>query len=139
MALSDEVLQSKDKLRRLRSRLRSIAIESEASAAFLVDEQGDPFATVGHVEFQFPHPLAGLFREGEADQILGALVGESSVEGERGSRYLVEPVGPRALLVIVAERPVDAAARAVVRSRAAELAALLGPSSSGIDPRGGAP
>jgi len=123
MALSDEILADPDRMARLRSRLEALARESGAGAAFLVDEGGTPFATIGHVEFRLPHPLAGLVEEGEADAILGALVGEPQTE--RASGVVVERLSARALLVLVLPRPPAARRRLAIRASARELAALL--------------
>jgi hypothetical protein len=123
MALSDEILADPDRMTRLRSRLEALARESGAGAAFLVDEGGTPFATIGHVEFRLPHPLAGLVEEDEADAILGALVGEPQTE--RASGLVVERLNARALLVLVLPRPPAARRRLAIRASARELAAFL--------------
>src|SRR5574341_495343 len=102
MALSDEILQDHDRRTRLRSRLETLAVESGAEAAFLVDESGTPFATIGHVEFRLPHPLAGLVEEGDSDAILRALVGEPPPPRPTG--VVVERLSARALLVLVLPR-----------------------------------
>jgi hypothetical protein len=122
MALSDELLSSGDKLARLRAGLESVVEETGASAGFLVDEHGNPFATVGHVEFRLPHPLAGLV-EGGAEPILGALVGEPPPEDD--SRFVVERIDERALVVLMLDVPLSADRRRVVRSRVAKIAAFL--------------
>ncbi len=119
MAISDEILSSGDKLARVRSRLESLISEIGASAGFLVDEHGNPFATVGHVEFRLPHPLAGLMDSG-ADPILGALIGEPPPGDD--PRFLVERIDERALVVLVLEAPLAPERRRVVRSRLAEVA-----------------
>jgi hypothetical protein len=123
MALSDDILADPDRMTRLRNRLEALARESGAGAAFLVDERGTPFATVGHVEFRLPHPLAGLVEGGEADAILAALVGEP--ETERSSGLVVERLSARALLVLVLPRPPGPRRRLSIRSSARELATLL--------------
>ena len=123
MALSDEVLSEPDRMIRLRSRLEALARESRASAAFLVDEEGSPFATIGHVEFRLPHPLAGLVAEGEADAILAALVGEPQKAPKSG--LVVERLSPRALMVLVLPRPPGARRRLAIRSAARDIAWLL--------------
>jgi hypothetical protein len=123
MALSDEILADSDRMTRLRSRLEALARESGAGAAFLVDEGGTPFATIGHVEFRLPHPLAGLVEGGEADAILGALVGEP--QAERSSGIVVERLSARALLVLVLPRPPGPRRRLSIRTSARELAMLL--------------
>lgn len=123
MALSDDMLADPGRMTRLRSRLEALARESGAGAAFLVDEGGTPFATIGHVEFRLPHPLAGLVEDGEADAILGALVGEPQTE--RASGLVVERLSARALLVLVLPRPPGPRRRLSIRSGAQELAKLL--------------
>ena len=123
MALSDEVLADPDRMTRLRSRLEALVRDSGAGAAFLIDEEGTPFATIGHVEFRLPHPLAGLVEEGQADAILGALVGEPSIE--RGSGLVVERLNARALLVLVLARPPGPRRRLSIRATARELAEML--------------
>jgi hypothetical protein len=120
MALSDEILADPVRRRRLRGRLLALVRESGASAAFLVDERGTPFATTGHVEFRLPHPLAGLVGEGAADAILGALVGEPETEP---SAVLVERLGARALLVLVFPRPHRR--RPSIKAAVREIAKLL--------------
>jgi hypothetical protein len=123
MALSDEILADPDKKTRLRRRLEALARESGAGAAFLVDERGTPFMTVGHVEFRLPHPLAGLVEEGGADPILRALVGEP--QSEEASGFVVERLSERALLVLVLPHPPGSRRRLAIRERARELAAFL--------------
>jgi hypothetical protein len=123
MALSDEILADPDRRTRLRSRLEALARESGAEAAFLVDEDGTPFATIGHVEFRLPHPLAGLVETGEADAILGALLGEPQTE--QRSRLIVERLSARALLVLALARPPGSRRRLAIRASARQIAALL--------------
>lgn len=123
MALSDEILADPGRMTRLRSRLEALARESGARAAFLVDEGGTPFATIGHVEFRLPHPLAGLVESGEADAILGALLGEPQTE--RPSDLVVERLSARALLVLVLPQPPTPRRRLAIRAKARALAALL--------------
>jgi hypothetical protein len=122
MTISDEILSSGDKMARLRLRVQTLVTEVGASAGFLVDEHGNPFATVGHVEFRLPYPLAGWTQAG-ADPILGALVGAPPADGD--SRFLVERVAERALVVLVLDAPPTFETRAVVRSHVAEIARLL--------------
>jgi hypothetical protein len=123
MALSDDILADPDRRTRVRNRLEALARESGARAAFLVDERGTPFAAVGHVEFRLPHPLAALVEGGEADAILGALVGEPQTA--RSSGIVVERLSPRALLVLVLSRPPGPRRRHSIRSSARELSRLL--------------
>jgi hypothetical protein len=123
MALSDEILEDPDRMSRLRSRLEALAFECGADAAFLVDEGGTPFATIGHVEFRLPHPLAGLVEERDADAILGALVGEP--QSARPSGLVVERLSARALLVLVFPRPPGSRRRLAIRAGGRELARLL--------------
>jgi hypothetical protein len=122
MAISDEILSSGEKLARVRSRLRAVVSDIGASAGFLVDERGEPFAAVGHVEFRLPHPLAGLTATG-AEALLRALVGEPPPGDD--PRILVERVDERALLVILLEAPLSAARRRLLRSRLDEIARCL--------------
>jgi hypothetical protein len=123
MALSDEILKDPGRMTRLRGSLDVLARESGADAAFLVDEGGTPFATIGHVEFRFPHPLAGLVEKGGADAILGALVGEP--QAGRPSGVVVERLSPRALLVLVLPRDPGSRRRVAIRASARELSRLL--------------
>lgn len=119
MAISDEILSSGDKLARVRSRLEVLVAEIGASAGFLVDEKGDPFAAVGHVEFRLPHPLAGLMKRG-AEPLLGALVGEPPPGDD--SRFLVERINERVLAVLVLDGPLSADRRRRARSRVRDIA-----------------
>ena len=121
MSLSDEILQNRTLLHELRSRLRALVDETGARAAFLVDEEGHPFATVGHIEFELPHPLASLVERGAPDPLLGALLGEPETGA---SGYLVERAGARALLVLRHDRP-SAERRARVREAARAIDAIL--------------
>jgi hypothetical protein len=121
MALSDEVLAHPEKLAAVRHRLRVLGGLLNARASFLVDEEGNPFATVGHLEFQLPHPLAGLLGRG-GEPLLEALLGEPQPEE---SCFVVERVLERALLVVVLDRAATREDRTVVRRHASELASCL--------------
>jgi hypothetical protein len=123
MALSDDMLADPERMARLRRRLEALARESGAGAAFLVDEGGTPFATIGHVEFRLPHPLAGLLEDGQADAILGALLGEPP--SERPSGLVVERLSDRALLVLVLPRRPGPRRRLAIRAGVRDLAELL--------------
>jgi hypothetical protein len=123
MALSDDLLADPDRMTRLRRRLEALARESGAGAAFLVDEGGTPFATIGYVEFRLPHPLAGFVEQGDADAILGALVGEP--QAKRASGLVVERLSARALLVLVLPRAPGPRRRLAIRSGAREIAEIL--------------
>jgi hypothetical protein len=123
MALSDDMLADPERMARLRRRLEALARESGAGAAFLVDEGGTPFATIGHVEFRLPHPLAGLLEDGQADAILGALLGEPP--SERPSGLVVERLSDRALLVLVLPRRPGPRRRLAIRAGLRDLAELL--------------
>jgi hypothetical protein len=123
MALSDEILADPERMTRLRSRLETLARKTGAGAAFLVDEEGTPFATIGHVEFRLPHPLAGLVEKGDADAILAALVGEP--QAERASGLVVERLSARALLVLVLARAPAPRRRRSIQASAREIAELL--------------
>jgi hypothetical protein len=122
MPLSDELLTDRKRMGLVRKRLRGLVGELGAAASFLVDEAGAPFASVGHVEFTLPHPVADL------DELLTALVGES-VEAEdevtMASPYLVTRAGQRALLVLVVERPLSKNDRERFQRAAQELSSLL--------------
>lgn len=122
MALSDDLLADRDRMKRVRSGITALAREAGASVAFLVDEAGTPFATVGHVEFRLPHPLASLVEEGGADAILGALVGEPQ---NHSSSVVVERLGARALLVLVLPSPPDARRRSAIVSAARAIVGSL--------------
>jgi len=127
MALSDDILADRDRMRRVRSHLEALARDVGAGAAFLVDEAGTPFATVGHVEFRLPHPLAGFVEDGAADGILEALVGEPQ---DRASSLVVERLSARALLVLLLHRPPDARRRLAVQVAARAIASDL---EAGVD------
>ena len=124
MALSDDLLAHPERLSAVRARLESLVSELDAAAGFLVDEEGTPFATVGHVEFGFPHPLSSL-REGDA--LLKALLGQASLDD--ASSCLVERVGRRALLALLLQAPPGPKEirelRRRLRQSARELGALL--------------
>ena len=119
MALSDDLLIHPLRLSAVRQEVASLVTELRATAGFLVDEEGTPFATVGHMEFRLPHPLTNL---GGGDALLEALVGESpggpsgKDEGE-GSRYIVERVGTRALLALLLESPLLPSGQRTMRRR----------------------
>jgi len=120
MALSDDLLDHPSKLSAVRREIDVLVDELDATAGFLIDEDGTPFATVGHVEFRMPHPLTNL-RGGEA--LLRALVGEHE---SHGSLYVIERVGRRALLALLTEPPQshgDRATRRRVREPARTIAA----------------
>lgn len=123
MALSDEMLSSGTKLARIRDELDEIVSQSGASAGFLVDEEGNPFATVGHVEFRLPHPLAGLVEDDGAAPILQALLGEP--DSRAPSSYLVERLNDRCLVVLTFDSPIPAHQRDSLRRRARALASCL--------------
>jgi hypothetical protein len=123
MPLSDEILADPERRTRLRDRVESVARACGGDAAFLVDEGGTPFATIGHVEFRLPFPLANLVEEGEADAILQALVGEPQTRDL--SSVVVERVSPRALLVVLLPRPASTRLRNTIRTRAREIAEIL--------------
>ncbi len=116
MALSDDLLICPHRLTAVRQEVAGLVVELKATAGFLVDEEGTPFATVGHMEFRLPHPLTNL---GGGDALLKALVGEglgAKDEGE-GSRYIVERVGTRALLALLLESPAPASEQRAMRRR----------------------
>ena len=103
--------------------MEALARASGAVAAFLVDEGGTPFATIGHVEFRLPFPLANLVEEGDADVILQALVGEPQTRD--ASSVLVERLSPRALLVVLLPRPASARLRQSMRKSARAIGTIL--------------
>ena len=122
MALSDDLLIHPRRLSAVRQEVASLVAELKATTGFLVDEEGTPFATVGHMEFRLPHPLTNL---GGGDALLKALVGESpggpggpggNDEGE-GSRYIVVRVGKRALLALLLESPLRSSGHRTMRRR----------------------
>ena len=106
------------RLSAVRQEVASLVTELKATAGFLVDEEGTPFATVGHIEFRFPHPLTNL---SGGDALLKALVGESpggpGGNDEGGSRYIVERVGKRALLALLLESPLRSSGHRTMRRR----------------------
>ena len=123
MALSDELLADKQRLELVRERLKRLVADLGASASFLIDEAGAPFASVGHFEFTLPHPVADL------DELLTALVGGSAEEGEPpASPYLVARAGRRAFLVLVVDPPLPREGRDQFHRAARELSTLLGAS-----------
>ncbi len=121
MPLSDEIVADPARRTRLRQRVENVARACGATAAFLVDEGGTPFATIGHVEFRLPFPLANLVEEGAADAILQALVGEPQTRDL--SSVVVERLSPRALLVVLLPHSASARLRNAIRKRAREIAA----------------
>jgi hypothetical protein len=123
MPLSDEIVADPDRRTRLRTRIEALARSCGAVAAFLVDEGGTPFATIGHVEFRLPFPLANLVEEGDADVILQALVGEPQTRD--ASSVLVERLSPRALLVVLLPQPASSRLRNSMRARAREIGRIL--------------
>jgi hypothetical protein len=126
MPLSDEIVADPEKRARLRVGMESLARACRAAAAFLIDEGGTPFGTIGHVEFRLPFPLANLVEEGDADVILQALVGEPQTRDT--TSVVVERLSPRALLVVLLSRPATARLRLTIRTRAREIAEVLGSS-----------
>jgi hypothetical protein len=86
-----------------------------------VDENGSPFATVGHLEFQLPHPLAGLLGRG-GEPLLDALLGEPQQED---SCFVVERALERALVVVVLDTIATRLDRAVVSRFASEIRTVL--------------
>jgi len=116
MALSDDLLSYPQRLSAVRQEVADLVVELKAVAGFLVDEEGTPFATVGHMEFRFPHPLTNLVG---GDALLRALVGESrsGQEGDEGSHYIVERAGNRALLTLFLESPLLASEQRPMRRR----------------------
>jgi hypothetical protein len=121
MALSDELLGKANRLAKVRDRIERLVSSMDAEAGFLVDEDGNPFASVGHIEFPFPHPLAGLLDRGAAS-LLGALLGEPATDE---SRFVVERAGERALVVLIVATPLSSSNRALVHEEARRIAALL--------------
>lgn len=109
MALSDELLKAPNKLAALRDRLALEREEAGARAAFLLDESGSPFATVGTIEFSLPDPVSSH------TELLSALLGETVPS----SPYLVARAAKRALVVLVFDSP---AAANENRTRMAPLA-----------------
>ena len=122
MTLSDEVLADRERMKRVRFSMEGLTREVGARAAFLVDEAGTPFATVGHVEFRLPDPIAGLVEDGGGDAILEALVGEPP---DGASNFAVERVTARALLVLVLPCPPDARLRLAVQAGARAIGRAL--------------
>ena len=116
MALSDDLLIHPRRLSAVRQEVAGLVAELKVTAGFLVDEEGTPFATVGHLEFRLPHPLTNL---GGGDALLKALVGESRREKDEGerSRYIVERVGKRALLALLFESPLVATEQRAMHRR----------------------
>jgi hypothetical protein len=123
MAFSDEIVADPDRMTLLRRKVESLARASGAEAAFLVDEGGTPFATVGHVEFRLPHPLANLVEKEDADAILAALVGEPQTRG--ASSLVVERLNPRALLVVLLPRPASSRRRLAILEKARQIGEIL--------------
>ena len=123
MPLSDEIVADPERRARLRRRIESLARACSAVAVFLVDEGGTPFATIGHVEFRLPFPLADLVEEADADVILQALVGEP--QSRDASSVVVERLSSRALLVVLLPRPANARLKLSIRARARGVAGIL--------------
>jgi hypothetical protein len=124
VSLSDDLLADSERLGQLRERLEALVQKHSARGAFLVDEEGMPFAAVGNLEFRLPHPMAGFLDEGNADAILAALVGESAA-AEPASVLVVERLSERALLVLVLVSPPSPRERASIRAAAGKLRDLV--------------
>jgi hypothetical protein len=124
VSLSDDLLADSERLGQLRERLEALVQKHSARGAFLVDEEGMPFAAVGNLEFRLPHPMAGFLDEGNADAILAALVGESAA-AEPASVLVVERLSERALLVLVLVAPPSPRERASIRAAAGKLRDLV--------------
>lgn len=123
MSLSDALQSSPERRALVRGRLEELVAHLSARGGFLVDESGAPFASVGHLEFTLPHPIASL-EDGEV--VLEALLGEP-ISGT--SKILVERLGTRALLAVVWDDALSERARGRaqrrIRSAALELDAIL--------------
>lgn len=111
MSLSDDVLARPGRKRRLRLELTALVDAVGAESAFLVDEAGEPFAAVGPIEFELPHPVGRL---DDGGSLLGALVGEAG-DPDEASGLLVARVSPRALLAVAL--PAGASLRSRRRAR----------------------
>ena len=70
-----------------------------ASAAFLVDSVGQPFASVGHIDFEVPEGLGRFTNRQAEDAVLAALVGQRPPSS--GCR--VDSIGGLALMVTLFE------------------------------------
>ena len=98
-SLSDLLMQRPLKLRETRQLVDQWVRKSGARAAFLVDETGQPFASVGRVDFERPPGLTTFASSDAKDAVLAAMVGQRV--DEAGCH--VEFVGERALLVTLGE------------------------------------
>jgi hypothetical protein len=127
MGLSDEILRRPSALAEIRSQLKELARVLRARSAFLVDEQGTPFAALGSVEFSYPHPLEGLASGGGGAELLDALVGAPTEAQEGQSSLMVVRVGPRALLALVLEKPTGGWRRRRAAARARRTAVAIAP------------
>jgi hypothetical protein len=103
MSLSDEVLAQREKLHRVRHALSQLVEELGARSAFLIDEAGVPFAAIGQVEFQFPHPIPATDESRSDDVLLKALLGMD--QADESSSILPLKVSARALLVTILAEP----------------------------------
>ncbi|MFQ5790024.1 MAG: hypothetical protein ACE5JI_06040 [Acidobacteriota bacterium] len=121
MSLSDELLARPPSLAHVRGILAGLVSELEARSAFLVDEDGRPFAALGNVEFQYPDPLP---RTGEwGVSLLKALLGEP--EETVLSICLIHRVGSRALLVVLFHQALAGRRRRRARGRLKRVAAEI--------------
>jgi hypothetical protein len=125
MSLSDEILARPGRIASLRNVLSQLAKDLGASSAFLVDESGVPFAAIGHVQFDYPHPLSALAGEASGAAVLEALLGEP----RRGtaSPFLSCQVSPRALVAIVLECPIGGWKRRAAMGRVKRAVKQLRP------------
>lgn len=121
MSVSDDLLDDPRRLTAVREQIETLVGDLGATASFLVDEDGRPFATVGPMEFRLPHPLTSL---GDGEALLQALVGETPIDGVKG-RYVVERVGPRALLAVLLETAQSAAQQRATRRRVQDSAKTI--------------
>ena len=60
MALFNDLLIRLRRLSAVRQEVASLVAESKATAGFPGGEEGARVATVGHMDFRFPHPLTNL-------------------------------------------------------------------------------
>lgn len=114
-SLSDLLIQHPERLRATRALIEAWTRSCRAQAAFLVDESGQPFASVGQVDFVMPRELKTFINEDAKDAVLAALVGQRLDT----SGCDVQAVCDRALLVTLgAQSGRDARHNAFRRTRA---------------------
>jgi hypothetical protein len=123
VSLSDEILAHREKLAQVRHVLSQLVTELGARSAFLIDEAGVPFAAIGNVEFQFPHPMPSSEGDRSDDAVLKALLGMGQMD--ESSSVLLHKASTRALLVTILEQPLQGRKHREAMSRVKRAAAEI--------------